>query len=164
MNQNKFLRINQLKRELGEIDYFNLSDIDYPNKTLDEFCELDIKANIRKVKIDIIRQIDYVSGLNEGKPFKCFILLSDDTGKKWLDIWKVQADLPFMKGDIISISQVESDYNWHFNNWQIKISKFSLVINYRMQRLSGLEGNEDIIVIEQKINKILNKQNQNFTK
>ena len=160
MNQSKFLRINQLKQELGEIDYFNLSDIDYPDKTLDEFCEMGIKANIRKVKVDIIHQINYVSGLNKEKPFKCFILLSDDTGKKWSDIWKVQADLPFMKGDVISISQVESDYNWHFNNWQIKISEFLLIINYRMQRISGLEGNGSVIVIEQKINKILNKEDQ----
>ena len=44
MNQSKFLRINQLKQELGEINYFNMPGINYPNKTFDEFYETDIKA------------------------------------------------------------------------------------------------------------------------
>ena len=108
-----------------------MSDIDYPTYTLDKFNVLGIKGNIKGVKVDVIREIVYKTGDRAGTPFKCSIGLSDKTGTKWIGIWMTESELPFVVGDTISISQVESDYNKHFEKWQIKKCKASIIKNHR---------------------------------
>ena len=105
-----------------------MSDIDYPTYTLDKFNVKGIKGNIKGVKVDIIREIRYKQGPKEGEAFKCTVALSDKTKQVWFNIWKIEADLPFIVGDFISISEVEADYNSYFEKFELKKCKASIII------------------------------------
>lgn len=100
-----------------------MSDIGYPDYTLDKFSVLGITGNIKGVTVEAIKEFNYSKGQ------ACKVLLKDKTGEKWLSIWKSEENLSFKKGDIISISQVESNLNERFNNIDLKLSNASEIFN-----------------------------------
>ena len=107
-----------------------MSDIDYPDYTLDKFNVRGLKGNIKGVTVEAISEKKYTGGVDNAGGFLCKILLKDKTAEKWMTIWSAEEDLKFKRDDTISISEVESDYNKHFENFGIKKTKGSVIVNH----------------------------------
>ena len=99
-----------------------MSKPSFPVKTLNKFIELGVTGNIENVTVITIREILRVKTTtkgNSGDPLKCTIQLQDSTGTISMEVWKPEAELPFKLNDVISINEVESDWNDWNETWQI---------------------------------------------
>ena len=173
MNQNKLLRIKKLKTDLEAIDprerlnsYKNWAlerTIEGKQKTkksiitpIRQFNKSKITADLNGVSVKIINEIKYKDKtiifegqplIRFGRPFKCNILLTDSTGKIWLEISQPQENLTFYPQDKIWISNVESVFDDYWKKNKLVLTENSVITR-------GGQKNEKFIVNGIKIEKM----------